>query len=123
MVIPKLEHVRVAIFILANPDNPYFDSFYNNSTEMLPLNLAPIRNPRNESENPEMSNKKCIVYYRAILQYEERWNDYDGRHDDRFLNIETLLDRQRLYYLLTLHPVEWSVVTVVPHCEYCRVSE
>ncbi len=26
----------------------------------------PIRNPRNESENPEMSNKKCIVYYRAF---------------------------------------------------------
>jgi len=35
----------------------HFYYFTNISTEISTIKLAPIRKPRNESENPEMSNK------------------------------------------------------------------
>jgi len=33
------------------------------------MKLGPIRKPRNESENSEMSNKKCIVYQPRIYTH------------------------------------------------------
>ena len=66
-----------------------------------------------------MSNKKYSIYLSANLQNEERWEDDDRRHSNRFLNLDTLLDRHCFYYLLPLHLVKRRIVTVVPHFEQC----
>ena len=46
----------------------YFYCFSNNSTKIsLPI-TAPIRTPRNESENSEMSNKKYSIYEPNVFE-------------------------------------------------------
>jgi hypothetical protein len=91
--------------------------FFQFSAEIsLPI-IASIRKPRNESENPEMSNKKMysISTEFGCLQDEEWLHDDERRHEDRFLDL-TLLDWwSSLNLLCPHHAVKRSVI--VPHFE------
>jgi len=79
---------------------------------------------RNESENPEMSQKKYSIISDICLQNEERRSDNDLRHDndgrhDRFLNLTFLNRWWSSLDLLTF--LKLSVI--VPHSEYYILYE